>query len=810
MTEKNDQGKDPAAFEDILFSSDEELAQRKSLEPDPASFDNVEEPEPEPEPEPELEFEDALSFSTEEPKQLDVNGVIPTVNAAKQTDSQQSAPQAPVKKFDEDYSDVVVEDALFASDEELDQALDAPSEEAIKKPVKKAASADPQAASQHTKPVDYDLYIHSDENVTMMQALVAAAPGVAIHAKRLNTSLVPAVDWPVSEAVDDELLQEFQQARQAKQDQKKAEEQALADAPATKTAFIKKLYKGQKSRVDEYLGLNLPAREIDLNFKFAPNISVKELAAILTSNQIQEIFAKKKESLLIVFRKSNKALEAITSRDLSSSKLQHLLDAFYQPFIEKMQAFIASCHKYPSIPLVDERQELAELAVAAMRYLVLAYKQLYNKYYQANNVIYGTKRGVANQTAWRLLELLCLEQQLNTALYRTHHDNASATFNKVLNVLCEYEEDFVYEEQQSLVFNEMLTLQQLFALFHIDLAFDITGISASLHKRLRSYWLQKSALVLPLNAEQLSSAWGDDCWIISHEHSGRARFANSLPIQELPASYIHIEPFLHQIEKDYAQAIDILQKNGLDDLPRLLDIAAFELLSGAEILQILTVLNQQIKSIQKNLRLPRYSSFNKFDVDIDLFSGFQQGQIFFNRLVKECSEAHLGGPAKSQQQSVISSKKKRGGNGGYWDFSLEDDRDIFLQTTESKLCPAIDVGHFLLLVKYTDSSETASKSEQAIPLRVVNIERGVANKVALSAEKLGQECIAVDLKNEQQEILPAFISIQQGRRQLITDMQWRFRSGDKLTMILPNGEEADITIAALLSVSAVMQVFSIF
>ena len=98
MTEKNDQGKDPAAFEDILFSSDEEVAQRKSLEPDSASFDNIDEPEPEPEPEP--EFEDALSFSTEEPKQLDVNGVIPTVNAAKQTDSQQSAPQAPVKKFD--------------------------------------------------------------------------------------------------------------------------------------------------------------------------------------------------------------------------------------------------------------------------------------------------------------------------------------------------------------------------------------------------------------------------------------------------------------------------------------------------------------------------------------------------------------------------------------------------------------------------------------------------------------------------------------------------------------------------------------
>ncbi|NRB37539.1 MAG: hypothetical protein HRU20_03620 [Pseudomonadales bacterium] len=809
MSDNNKDNDGLGAFEDILFSSDDELSQRKkqekpALEPSEST------------PSFELAFGDdeAEDLPTKEAEPLlEAADEIPTLDAPPVTDSKAKKTNAAVKAASKalggeyDDQDIPVEDALFSSAEALEKALDDKPEKAVKKKVQVVAETE-----EHTFKVDFDAFIHGDENVTVLQTQAATATGLAITGKRLNASLVADVDWPVPEMLDEDLLQEFQQFRQLKQAEKDQQQRFLDEKPAGKKALLQKLYRGNKQRVDSYLGRDLPARDIALNFKFPPVISAKETGALLTGNQIQEIFAKKKDSLLTVFKKSDRALSVITLRDVSAGKLQHLLHAFYQPFVEKTQAFISFCHKNSAIPLVDERLEIAELCASSLKLLIVAYKQLYAKYYEANNLIYGSKHDVANQTAWRLLELLCLEQQVNASLYRAHPIQSSATFNKIYNVLGEYEDDFIYQEQQSLVFNERLSLQKMFVRFQIELAFDISGVSAALHRRLRAYWAARSALILPLTAQQLSSAWVDECWIIGHEHDGRARFTEDAQIQDLPASYVHIEPFLQQLQKDYAHAIDVLQRHKLSELPLLIGIPAFELLQGEQVLQILTVLNQQIVSIEKNLRLPKYTVFNKFDIDVDLFAGFTQSQNFFQRLQKSRTNAHLGGPGQANKdESVISKKKKRGGNGGYWDVAMEDDKGIFLQTTETKLCPTLDVGQLILLVKYSDDNlKPASEPAQSIPVRVMGLERVAANKIILSGDKLGDDCIAVQLRNDQDQCISAFVAVQKGHRQLIADMQWRFHSGDKFTMILPDGSESEIGIAALQSISSALQVFSIY
>ncbi|MCK5881563.1 MAG: hypothetical protein KAG18_06770 [Sinobacterium sp.] len=790
----NDNNTDDSAFDDILFSSDEELAQRKDEEPSKpdstpkimkANADVVEE-----------------AFTLEP-----VIAEPPAVVKAPKKDKPVRA--APKIDMEDEYADVVIVDALFENEDALESALDA---ETVIKPKKKKA---PKPLETDEIVFDFEPYLHGDENARSLQALAATAPGLALANKRLNTSLVANVDWEVPETLDEELLEDIARAAQEKLDKQEDERRIAAQKPATKKAFLKQIYSGSKAKVEGYLGRTLPEREIALNFKFPPYVAAKESEVLLTGNQVTEIFAKKKETLLTIFKKSSRALDTITSRELSAAKQEHLLSAIYVPLVEKTYVYLASVYKLPEVPALDIRKELENLCLLSIKQAILAYKQLYALYYESNNITYALKREEANQAAWRLMELLCLEQRLNTALYRPHINSSSATFNKVYNVLVEYENDFILQEQPSLVFNEIMNAQTLFMRFQIEQAFDITGISATAHKNLRSYWFWRSELILSLTQEQLSSAWVDACWIIGHEHDGRAIFDESIELQQLPASYLHVEPFLQQIQKDYACAIDLLRKNPLHELPKLLDIDAFEFLSGGEVLQILGVLNQQIISIEKNLRLPKFSMYKKFTCEVNVLSGVSKASAFMTKSYSDKADGRFKAPTAKSDDSVISEKKEKRISEGFWDVAMEDEKSICMQATETVSCPSMNVGDLIVLIKSLEvSAEVKARNalacEEVIPIRIVSLERGANNRFALTGEKLGGNSVAVTIKNAQAEEQPAIVSIQNGQRQLIMDTQWSLCSGDKVTMKLFDGTQTDICIAALLSISNKIQAFSIY
>ena len=829
MNNKSDS--DGNVFDDILFSSDEELAQRQTTE-QKNSESSMSPPilapaDKELKPEQQHAKAQARENALLKAKQVSASmhfeedqedSQLEEALFSDETALEQAQDKKPVANpliASDDYADVEVEaeDALFSSDAELEQALDAmPQQIKVKPKLKKSRSnLDAGPAKIH-----FDQFTYSEQSPIALQTL-AATSGLSVIAKRLNLSVMAEVDWQVPEQVDEELAAEIEQIKSNKIAEREAERQQQAEKPQTKKALLQQIYKGGKSKFDDYFGRTLPDREIPLNFKFPPSISAKDAETLLTSHQIQDIFSKKKDSLITVFKKSERALETISIRDLSAAKQEHLLSAFYPNLLARVLNFIAGLQKKPSLPFTEERKEASELCILCVKHAVSAYKQLYSFYYESNNVLYAQKHDVANLTAWRLAELLCLEQRLHAALYRSHGNASSLSFNKIFNVLSIYEQDYVFEQRHSDVFSCDMSLQQMFMLFQIELAFDLTLLSASLHRIVRQYYLDLSALILPLTAQQLSSAWVDACWIISHEHSGRARFDVDTTINQLPAAYFHIEPFLQQIKKDYVKSLELLKQHSFKGMQQRIGITAFDLVSAENILQILAALNQQILGIEKNVVLPKYSVYKKFPVDIDVVVGFDQAINSLKRIYTGHAEAHLKGSlAKPKEQSVISSKNKRGAAGAYWDVAAEAPRAIYLQTSETKACPSLDVGDLMVLVKYLEDVDeiqlqaNALAAEKVIPLRVSAIERGISNHVAITTEKLAEEATSVTLNMANNVQVKALLAKQAQQHVLIVAAKHPLSAGTECQLTLLDGSTVIVIIAGLQSISAQLQVYSIF
>jgi hypothetical protein len=710
-------------------------------------------------------------------------------------------------------------EALYANDEELEKALDA-IEEKEKSPQNEPEA--PPADNNDAKPevvqeteIDLSLFLTAKSRAGMFaQAVCRDRTQLSIVAGGLNDSRLD--DFSVSEYTD---LQESAAFDKDYLDDKAAHDQALenarhdalqADPESSVQKWVSRLKSGvkhQKARLEEYSGHSLPLRVLPLAFNL-PSLKAKNtFDSIATVPSIQKLFALKGTSLNAIFSKADEDLAKLAHCQMSRSQKLRLLRAYAVPLYEKFHSVIALYERRPAVKGDEKRVLMAEHAQGAIKYLILAYKQIYAELYLSTNYIYGPQREQANNIAFELIDLLLMEQRLLMALQIPLPATSIKTFNTLFHALLHYEAQLLQEQRKSLSLDADTRIKEQFLLYQLGLCFHASMLSPTQHKLLHQYLLVNLHLLRFIDPERKVVA-DTKIWLVAHDHS-------ELPILSAPAEsvdkdgfapvFIDPERFFNKIKSDYAESLALL-----DGATQEHTCAVCSLLAVQEVVTFLSVLNYCVNLLEAQSQPQTFTIYRPSALRV--YAGFNDCADYYRHLYARRNKTGTKPELKDTDSAKLDTKKpeSKKPEPGKHEFLCagEDDRLIYLQTLETKAAIALQVGTLLLMV------DTAGESESSMLGLVVSLERGLQGKVSIAVEKLSNEAITVALvipavENSQAKSLTAMIALQGEQQFLLAPAEQRFHSDQTLTISMPDDSSGLVRIDALKSISPFVQVLSL-
>lgn len=662
---------------------------------------------------------------------------------------QKAIESVPVK----DYSDyeitienkVVYDDALYQDDQTM---LDAAASSTAKKPAPAEHTSKPGAGSTAT-PTPKTTANQAKSPLRFLTANTQAqcfnSQPVALHISGINQSIPNPTCLVETLVVAQPELPKIEQrpATQPPPSAKTTIEQNEHKPLSTVNTLLKKIHSKaaekitlHKEHVDEYLGRSLPVRELALNFQTPRLKPIKEVDELYSESKMVELLQGKKIKNTLLSR-CEQALNNLVKADLSSHKKAAVFSVTEQAVAERSRSLISSLERKPCFSEDPSRAEAVKLCLLIIRHLINGYKQLYSQLYQANNLIYGPQRDKANQYAFTLVELLCLEQRLCIACHQNTAEVNLRTFNNLYLGLAMYEPEQLNLQRHANCLAETTTIQTLFINYQLLAALQTQQLSASLHKTMKAYLLEHQSR-LNILAIDHNQRLQQPTWCIEHDHSSQAVLVKHLKVKnehDWPCVYIQLQGLLSAVKTDYRNVL--LQISGQAPSQALSN--SLEQLNPRQKLVMLSMLNHCVSRIESASHPAQFSRYEPENCQV------------YNNLDDAISLLHF----ESYQQLATKTKndlkpEKPIAAKSKWSVAHEDEHSIYLQTNELKSKLALDIGHVLLLSK-TISEDDQSSTHFRIG-HIVSLQRDNNGNLFIHLQKYGEDSAAIKIQSKQNTI----------------------------------------------------------
>ncbi len=682
-----------------------------------------------------------------------------------------AAKAVPLKSYDDYEIEIETkahyEDAIFGSETDLEQALKADKGQGISAPkiqVKKAIVKDSAAntrAQPEVKEIDFDIFI----NRPLQQDALSPVAGIEVATG--GTGLATVASNMIANI---ELNPDLFIAAPPIEEPTPKEELEPKDFRSKLSRFTKTTLLQGKAQFDEYSGRNLPDREITLDFIFANQKVKNEASTIVTNRDIGQLFEGKGKATNTIFKKADKDLLQLSKTKLSNSNRLELLDSYCAPLVKRLNLFIDSVERKPSSPNDAKRLELQAHCPSVLRLLITGYKQVYSVIYESSNVVYATQHTKANTIAFRIFDLLLLEQRLAQVLHMQQPLGSAKVINRLYTALKQYEPDFLNQNSRSECLSKETSIKQLFVRYQIGLAFD----SYYLSSRQQKVFFEYIELQLPLlgviaddKLDQVTQSYwlsqaGDKAGVLTLHQAPASVSAepSASTIDTMSSHYILAAPFLNQIKLDYQEIIESITRNQSDPHT----CSAFAAISKGCCLALLSTLNKLITAMENDETLPVYRAYRP--IELKAFSGLESCALYF-KYQYELTTRRVGKNAKKADNPEVSEKTEKTAkpiaSKSPWLCADESDTTIRLQTAEHKAGILFDVGLPVLLVRTLSRQTSADNAvemeeyEQEQLWQINRLERDPQGNIHLVLTKQADRVTYAPIKAQGAKAHPALL-----------------------------------------------------
>ena len=552
-----------------------------------------------------------------------------------------------------------------------------------------------------------------------------------------------------------------------------------------------------KDQVDEYLGRTLPTREMPLNFQIGKTKPAKEFDELYSASKMTELLQAKVIKNPILSR-CQQALSNLVKADLSSHKKYAVYAVAELPITERSRSLISSLERKPCFNDDPARAESVQLCLQNLRQLITGYKQLYSQLYESSNLIYGPQRDKANHYAFRLIDLLCLEQHLCIACHQKTAAVNIHTFNNVYLGLALYEPEQLSLPREVNSLDGTSTINALLINYHLLGALQTTQLSARFHKILRAYLLEHQPFIniLPLEHDQRLE---QPTWCIEHNQAGYAVLVDYLRVKsegDLPCLYVQVQGFFNAIKADYYTVLNQLGAQATDKpLSNCL-----EAVSPREKLVMLSMLNDSVTKIECNTHPAIFSRYENQNSHVYSPLTNAVAQLRFD------SYQQLTNKTKKtdQPEKPIASQSR-------WSVAHEDSYSLYLQTDELKSKLMLDIGHVIMLGKTSSNTDSNISNEEQTSTdyrigHIVSLYRDSAGKIFIHLQKYGEDSAAIQIKSKQHSI-DAIISDAGDSKYLLLEKAPYLKAGTVLSIEFDNQLKSTVTVDQLVTVTAQCYVY---
>lgn len=694
-----------------------------------------------------------------------------------------------------DYSDYEItietkdqyEDALFADDESLDQALTSPQKAINDQPEKRSTTAldEPKSIS-----IDYSIFL-SEQSRSGNFSISNNAPS-SKQLKLTEASLNGSISTEKTPVTN--IDRSHSTAQTEATTNNPTDERNNTESGNKLLHWGKQRLNKNKAQIDEYLGRSLPERLLPLEFKFSVLKPKKDFEHVISSYDIDKQLTTKGRLLHTLLKQADEDLAIVVKCQLSNKARLQILESYTPALFVKIRGIKGTQGKTPPYPYEEKRAIAGEHAPNVIKHLITLYKQVYSSLYESANHLYAPQRKTANRIAFKILDLLCLEQNLLNALHKPVPPGSPKTFNKIFHALARYEPQTIELAQPSLALEQEITIKGLFIRYQTLLSFDLMSLSSTLHKLLNQYLSINQGKLELLSSSDWNTppSFSGKAWMVTHDNNKPPVLASAAGSDRFTAAFIRIDDFFNQIKFDYAQCLKLIgQDHPIHSSPALKTVAIQHSLT------LMCELNRYVNMIESQNEPQSYTSFQPWPLKV--YSGYAASYGWLDHYYAQLNQL----PRKKGEAAAPLPKKPAAGN-TEWQCAMEDDSTLYLKTTERKGTPPMDVGWLLLMLRSNEDNE-----DEVLLGRITRIERSQPGSLMLVVEKIGRQSTSVIVNQQSDNKSPGIISCHGDRHFLIANHAQSFWTGQTFNALLPNRSQTIMKVKGLTCLSGQLQVLEL-
>ena len=559
-----------------------------------------------------------------------------------------------------------------------------------------------------------------------------------------------------------------------------------------------------KAGFDEYTGRSLPDRTLALEFSLPAQKPKKDIENLVTAYEVRKRLTDKGKSIDSIFKQADSDLTTLNKCQLSTANRLSVLDTYAEPLFKKTLAVIAKFERKPSIAGDSKRLLLALHCHNSVKQLISGYKISYASIYESANILYGPQRKLANKLAFRLFDLLLLEQRLTTVLHLPLASTSTKTLNKLFLVLSLYESASIAKPQASLTLGEISSFKAIYLYYQVGRGFEAMQISSSLQPIVNAYISHNLGLLKLLAANPTKNS--SPIWLSSDQHGDKPDYyaaGEGIKPDSTPINIIEVKRFFNAIKKDYAECIECLVSHDKHSSPVL---SAFKRHYATT---VLCELNRCVSAIENNVAEESYSLYQA--INLKAYSELESICTYFNYqyAVKSRPPIEKGEPARELPDKPTPSKCQ-------WYCAMQDEHRLFLQTNETTVAIPLDIGQMLLLIKSTEKESNQDEAdvnaeEQLILTRIIRMERLPQGKLNLVVEIISTDMTPITAKINKEIAIPCMLALRHTQRLLITNNKTStgVKPYSSIPITFANNSSAVIAISEQQAITQSSEIFSL-
>ncbi len=194
----------------------------------------------------------------------------------------------------------------------------------------------------------------------------------------------------------------------------------------------------RRERFKTYFGLGLATRELDLDFPPPPTnrrVQKPKVSTIAIERELKQVGKVPLKRL----EKLREDIYKINSYRISPSARARVTQYYWHKIYALAQQMYKTFGKVGTVPDKGNRAQHLDLTIEVLDQIRKSYQYLFSHYYDFPNWRYGPVREKVYDAAFRMLEVIQLQQQISALRYRDLNASSWRGLNKIFFVMREYE-----------------------------------------------------------------------------------------------------------------------------------------------------------------------------------------------------------------------------------------------------------------------------------------------------------------------------------------------------------------------------------